>query len=369
LVHNEPDFQEDGVLLVSSFNPEHDVSVAYLLDIETGKTIHQWIPPLDEIFEQTSYRSDQNTKELYGTQHPFLLENGDIIFTSGEGPLVRINACSELVWTVDRHFHHSIERSHDGYLYVPIVLGPPGVEPSVTREGEILPIRDDGFAKVTLDGEIVEEWSVKDLLNRHGYQGLLYGVGPYEVDRIHLNDVQPILGTDEYVKAGDLILSLRQLSTVLLYRPSTDEIIWLQTGPWLNQHDVDYQGDGVFTIFGNDMVRTAVSKFNMPKDISFRGYNTIWKYDQKDKKVSEYLQMDHLNIYTPMQGLHRILKNGDIFIEETENNSLYRVSAERKRWSYTNGIGENLVGALHWSRYLTPEEATFPWLDNLECSS
>jgi len=369
LVRRDQDFADDGVLLVSSYSDEDGVSIVYLYDLLSGKILHKWVPPVEQIFEDTTYRTRKSLKENYRTQHPFLLENGDIIFTSGEGPLVRINACSDLVWIVDRHFHHSIERSQDGLFYVPHVFASAEDENSVTTDGHVVPIRDDGFAKISPGGEILQEWSVKGILERLGYQGLLYGVGSYELDRIHLNDVEPIAETDAYVRAGDLVLSIRQLSTVLLYRPATDEIIWLKTGPWLNQHDVDYQGDGVFTIFGNDMIRANPSTTGLPPQISLRGYSTIWKYDQKTDEVSKYLPMDSVDIYTSTQGLHRVLKNGDVFVEEQNKHLLHRVSDEGLRWSYANSIGENLIGAMHWSRYLTPEEATFPWLDGHNCDA
>ena len=36
---------------------------------------------------------------------------------------------------------------------------------------------------------------------------------------------------------------------------------------------------------------------------------------------------------------------------------------------YNNDIGNDRIGVLHWSRYLTADEATFPWLHELECDS
>ena len=44
---------------------------------------------------------------------------------------------------------------------------------------------------------------------------------------------------------NDLVISLRNLSTILVYRPST-KIKWLKTGPWINNHDAQYLGDGIF---------------------------------------------------------------------------------------------------------------------------
>jgi len=246
---------------------------------------------------------------------------------------------------------------------VPHVLAAPTDIDSITITNHaVSPIRDDGIAEISPNGEIVEEWSVKDILERHGYNGLLYGVGPYEVDRTHLNDIEPILVSDDYVQQGDLALSLRNLSTVLLYRPSTDEIIWLSTGPWLRQHDVDYQGNGVFTIFGNDELRGETNQD------SLRDYSTIWAYDQKDGSVKSFLELDAVDIFTASQGLHRVLPNGDVFIEEQNSHVLHRVNGARLRWSYVNSLGDDKIGALHWSRYLRSDEQQFDWIEKAGCT-
>ena len=217
------------------------------------------------------------------------------------------------------------------------------------------------MAEVSPDGVIVNEWSIKDLLERHGYQGLLYGTSQYEWDRIHLNDIEPILESDNYVQEGDLVLSIRHLSTVLLYRPSTDEIIWIKTGPWIFQHDVDYQGNGVFTIFGNDGFRKH------PQKINLRGYSTIWSYDQKTDSASAFQELDDVGIFTQSEGLHSILNNGDIFVEEQNSHILHRINGSQLRWSYVNSLGDGKIGALHWSRYLNPNEHQLGWIDQVSC--
>ena len=59
--------------------------------------------------------------------------------------------------------------------------------------------------------------------------GLLYGVGEFEKDRYHINSVIPIKYTDNFEK-DDLVISIRNLSTVIVFRPKEDKIIWSQTG-------------------------------------------------------------------------------------------------------------------------------------------
>jgi hypothetical protein len=358
----DDNFRDQGVLLVSGFNLEHGISCVFLYDLENAQKLYEWVPPHGDIMKQTSYHVGENAKAMYRTQHPFLLPDGSVLFTSGEGPLVKIDRCGNLEWVIDRDFHHSIELGPDNTFFVPHVVATPQDFESITSEGHrVYPIRDDGFAEVSPEGKIIQEWSVKDILERNGYIGLLYGGGPFETDRIHLNDVEPIMKTDAYVQKGDLALSIRHLSTVFLYRPSTDKIIWLRTGPWLNQHDVDYQGDGVFTIFGNDSIRGPV----MNK--SYNGFSSIHSYDHKTGTTSIYRSFEKENIYTESQGLHTVLGNGDLFIEEQEKHILHRISDNSHRWKFVNTLNDDEIGALHWCRYLDAAPADFPFLSSPEC--
>ena len=358
----DKEFSDQGLLLVSGFSLEHEISTVFLYDLQHSKKLHEWVPPLQDIAAQTSYHFGENAKARYSTQHPLLLTDGSVIFTSGEGPLVKIDHCGTLQWTVDRDFHHSIEIGPADTLFVPHVMATPQDFDSVTEKGhKVYPIRDDGFAEIDLDGNLLKEWSVKDILERNGYVGLLYGVGEFETDRIHLNDVQPIMRSDNYVQKGDLVLSSRHLSTVFLYRPSTDTIIWLQTGPWLNQHDVDYQGNGIYTIFGNDRIRGLVA------NQSYNGFSSIYYYDQKNGTAGIYRSLEKENIYTATQGLHTVLSNGDLFIEETDKHMLHRLGKKSYRWNYVNTLNDAEIGALHWSRYLDATPDDYPFLKSHEC--
>ncbi|MCP4598048.1 arylsulfotransferase family protein [Neptuniibacter sp.] len=344
---------DSGSLLVSAYSDENSVSSVYLYDISEQKILHEWVPPVNELLNQTSFRNDQSKKFNFRSQHPLLLEDGSIVITSGEGPLLKIDSCGKLQWSADRHFHHTIEPSESGGFYVPIV----------SSEIKLpFPLRNDAIAKVSATGEVLQEWSIYELLIRHGYADLLHGFGMMERDRIHLNDAEVIFQSDNFVQKGDLMLSVRNLSMVLVYRPSTDEIVWLEIGPWLNQHDVDYLGDGIFTIYGNDMIR------NKDTSYSFTGFNTIWKYDQTTGKTSEYLSLKEHQINTITEGRHRVLDNGDIIIEETNAGLIHRVNKDGKLWSFVHSLKQGKIGALHWSRYLTAEESEFTWLEGLHCN-
>ena len=83
----DADFKDQGLLLVSGFNLEHGISSVYLYDLGKAQKLYEWIPPHEEIASQTSYHVNFNAKSSYRTQHPLLISDGSLLFTSGEGPL------------------------------------------------------------------------------------------------------------------------------------------------------------------------------------------------------------------------------------------------------------------------------------------
>ena len=47
-----------------------------------------------------------------------------------------------------------------------------------------------------------------------------------EKDPIHINDIEPVKFGGKYWKEGDVFLSLGHQSMIMLYRPSTNKVIW-----------------------------------------------------------------------------------------------------------------------------------------------
>jgi len=355
------DFPDTGYLLISEYSKNWGQVIVKLFSISEGAVIYTWIPPLSEIFKKaTGDPGEFQTKATYPAQHPLLLEDGGLIFGSGEGPLVRIDACGSLTWLINRHFHHSIEIDHLGNLVVPVMM---------KNKNTKLPldIRDDGFAIVSLNGKILEEYSVAEILLLNGYQGLIYGVGEMETDRIHLNDAQPILQNLVGSNIGDVALSSRHLSTVLLVQPKTKKIKWLKTGPWLAQHDINILDDGKFSIFGNDIIRIPKNPgvFIEDKDIS-----NVYKYDPQNNSVERpyYEMMLKEQIASSTQGRSKILSNDDVFIEETNKGRLIRISKDKVRWEYISSISPTTFGALHWSRYIPQNKINLKWMEKLACN-
>jgi hypothetical protein len=196
---------------------------------------------------------------------------------------------------------------------------------------------------------------------RNGYAGLYLGVDQVSSDRIHLNDAQPIKRNAGVARIGDVALSSRTLSTVFLYRPSTDGIVWLKTGPWLRQHDVNLVGPDLYSVFGNDVY----SRTGRKRDELFGQSSQVCLFDPTTQQVrTPYAEvLKSLKVRTAFSGRSRVLANGDVFVEETDAHRLMRVSPNAVRWEYVSGESAQWSGALHWCRYLESDEIDLSWLE------
>jgi hypothetical protein len=142
---------------------------------------------------------------------------------------------------------------------------------------------------------------------------------------------------------------------VLLYRPSTNKIIWSQNGPWLRQHDVDVIDSTRIGIFGNNVID---AKFSNLRDGLIDGHNNQYIYDFSKNECSTPYDafFKSANIGTYTNGLSRILSNGDIFVEETMNGRILYGTHSKEIWSYVERIDNNRISIFNWSRYITDEE-------------
>lgn len=353
----DPDFKDDGFLLISRYSKSHKQTVVELFDIANQQVVHTWVPNLDEVFKAApGFTTGINTKSAYRSQNPLLMANGDIVTGSGEGPLVRLDVCGKPVWAIDRHFHHSLEQDANGNI----------IAASVTPRTELLPgikVRDDGIAIISPEGRVIKEYSISQIFLDNGLDALLFGVGAFEEDRFHLNDVQPLRGKS--AESG-LLLSIRNLSTVALFKPETGKIEWWKTGPWLNQHDASDLGNGWVGIFGNQFIR-GPEKFHKDER------SEIFLYEPKTGRTRTPFRQVFADekIRTGYEGRAQILDNGDAFVEETLRFRLLRMSEQKPRWVYVNNVTEKTGGALHWSRYLAKgaiSPATMQRLGEIKCN-
>ena len=346
----EKGYIDSNYILLSTYDRNANQSVAKLIRLSDQKVIHQWMPDYDEIIrlsgKQNKYWPEKNKHNLR-LYHPLLLADGSLVFNNVLSPLIKIDKDAKLVWAINGIFHHSIEADAEGNIWAPSVIKPSEFLPGILND-----YKDDAITEISPGGKIIFRKSAAHILAENGCLTLLLGVGSYEKDLLHLNDIQPALTSGKYWMKGDLLISLRNKSTVFLYRQSTNKIIWLKTGPWLNQHDVNFVDTERISVFGNNMVRV------FGDDRLINGCNEVYVFDFKSNSIETPYTgfLKKAKVSTPSEGRANILANGDLFVEETNNNRLLRGNTKDIIWQYVDRIDKQSVAALSWSRFITKAE-------------
>ena len=359
--HGEP-LEEETYLLLSKYDGIKESSIVELIDLRNFKLKKTWIPNISEIngLVDTSnpefefLHRDQSPKR-YLIRHPFLTIDGGLIFKGEFGtPLVKIDRNSQLVWqNQEDAFHHSIEQDYEGNFWIPTYAFPFQISKEYVGSdyGNYF---DDAIAKVSADGKILFQKSVSNILLENNLKILLFPATDdnFQVDPTHLNDIQPVLTDGPYWKRGDLFLSLRHQSMIILYRPSTNTIIWKSEGHMSAQHDVNILDDHRISIFNNN----AIEFFNR---VEVDGHNEVVIYDFKTDSYSKYFDESIVkhDIRTITQGKSRILDNGDLFIEDQNYGRLSYFNKDGSlQWQYVNRADNGAIYYVNWCRILYKSE-------------
>ena len=250
-----------------------------------------------------------------------MLNNGNILISSGGLNVKKLDVCSNILWENQIKSHHSKELDHLNNLWVPVYL-----QPKLFQGKEIL---HDGIVNIDINnGKKIFQKSLLEIFNENNLND--YIANAYSgKDPLHLNDIQPVLENGKFWKQGDLFLSLRNISMILLYRPSNNRVIWFKTGPWRHQHDVDILDDRKITIFNNN---TDISLKTVNEN------NNIIVYDFENNNASLLIgeAFKKYKIDTYYEGLHEVVKNQLIFVEEQDQGKLYKFNyIGELEWIYT----------------------------------
>jgi hypothetical protein len=316
---------QPGITLVTSywFKQGKWQPAIRLFDLE-GTLLHEWEIHPDEIWPETPFsdhvgaQMSNPNNYVHGT---WLLPGGDIVFNVEYAGLVRMNACGEVVWTVPYRTHHSVFRDDNGNFWVSGLNWRYEKNPEyVHPEPEFV---DETALQVSPDGKILREIFLLKSIYESGYGDLLAG-GFKTLDITHLNDVE-ILSESMASKfpmfaPGDIMVSLRNLSTVLVIDGVTEKVKWHFRHPLIHQHDPDFEPDGRITIFDNhDDMTQAGMRLGPSQLVSVDPATNEWK--------RVYPLTEEQAFYTQTGGKHQLLANGNRLITEAHGGRVFEVDA------------------------------------------
>jgi hypothetical protein len=326
-----------------------------LTNLRDDSIIHEWS------LEESTYKNSDRTFSHSPPFHPILLEDKSIVLKCNlTCNLYRLDSDSNIVWhNTDFQYSHATSEAKDGNIWV-------CSEKLIYMRGannRAAKYWDNLLTKVDIEtGETMFSKSVSQILIENGYSYLIYGMGNGVTvsgnEPLHLNDIEPVLYDGPYWKWGDLFLSFRHRSLIILYRPVSNEILKVIHGPFLNQHDVDILSDTRISLFNNNVTTftwkggdaSGEETEEFPNEPSCSG---IVIYDFEDSTFTSHMarQFQAENISTQKCGLHHILANGDVFVESYDKGILYIFNEQTILLKkYCNKPINGLVERPYWVR-------------------
>ena len=324
-----------GLTLVASF---FDGGLELRLLDAGGAAVNRWPVRLFDLWRNFDHINppgyDPVTEWNALLNGSVMLPDGSVVFNLRG--LVKMDRCGSVVWQVARQTHHSVEPAADGGFWVPAAR-------YVVGRSKHPPVRPPYFEhtilKISAAGTAMREISILDLLIKNGLRAVLFANNREfnsnpEHDVIHLNDVEELSESMApafpQFAAGDLLVSLRQANMILVVDPRTEVIKWYQIGPWIQQHDADFQANGKITVFDNH--------YDGTEDGSVLGGSRVIEVDPVTGASRVlYGGVPDQPMYTAVQGDQQILENGNILITESDSGRVLEVDRQgRVVWQFVN---------------------------------
>ncbi|WP_395622576.1 arylsulfotransferase family protein [Sphingomonas daechungensis] len=229
----------------------------------SGKILRSWPAPLDELFSDTKeFSGDVKPSSFYpiglGMLHDGSLVatfHGTNVYPYAVG-IARIDPNGKVLWKHLDGAHHWIHIGADERIYAPVQVrrrmknvGDNAVE---LRCPDI--VYDEGVRIYRPDGSVERTLMLSDILVANGYPGLIYSVRD-DCDPLHINSVDIV--TPEIAKnipgatSGDLLISLREQSAIVLLDPVSSKIKRMIVGRSAAQHSARFLPDGTVLMFDN----------------------------------------------------------------------------------------------------------------------
>lgn len=314
---------------------------ALLLNPE-GEIIHSWNLSTGHL--QAKVRRDQ-MKNLYGVH---LFPDGSVIYLMQEfgGGIVKVDACSNILWNLQGKFHHAISPDEHGYFW-----SFSGLQRTM----------DQNMVKVSVDtGEIVEKIRMADIRRAnptlHIWDLVKYGFDDRSELRktgnmTHGNDIEPLpqaLAEDfPGFNPGDLVISYATNNLILVLDPESLKIKWWRIGAGDLQHDPDWEPGGIISLLSNN-----------PRTL--RKGADIVAIDTATLQHRVILPGKRFDFATTINGRHQLTPFGTRFVTSSQQGWAFEVdSGGDIVFSFVNTVDSAGKKALHLSEAVRLEADYF----------
>ena len=285
-------------------------------------------------------------------------DNGDVLVNLESIGSARLDTCGRVRWSLDEGNHHSIEMDDDGNFWIPALNYWDDTE-AVADAGDYpgleAPLINNRILKVSAEGKVLRDIPMLDVFYANDLHRYLARADLRAGDVLHINDVEPLDDriAEEYplFEAGDLLVSVRNASVVLVLDPETELVKWHTSHPFVHQHDPDFLGNGWIGVFDNAEDLAEGSMLGGSRIVAVQPHTGSMRVLYPTPKSEP--------LYTGIMGKWQLLENGNMLLTEARTGRVTEVDASgRTVWEWIHHPSEDRVAEVaEGTRYaLTPEQ-------------
>jgi hypothetical protein len=279
-----------------------------------------------------------------------------------------MDRCNRVVWWLDYPTHHSLAIDDDGNFWAGGRKRALHREETARFPGLKPPYREDTLVKISpADGRILREISLLDAIYQASMERALFwdgqNLGELALeDPLHLNHVEPLTAAlapaFPMFAAGDLLVSLRTPSMILVIDGKTEQIKWAKVGTWFGQHDPHFRPDGRISIYDN---RDLYNYDHAARGVPARA-SRILSLDPKTGEVATVFAGSlEQPFFTDAIGQHQYQPNGNLLIAESWGGRVFELTPQGKMvWEFVNRFADDRVGLIEWAKRYPASYADFP---------
>lgn len=362
VLRHEPALASPGYTFITGYRDGR--FGAWLVDMD-GREVHRWRIDTTALWQAAGYEAAPVPDADVSIHGAALLAGGDVVLNLAGGAVARYDRCSKLLWAQGFHAHHDIAVLPDGSIVVPgrhKRFAPFALRPTI-RPGPTGFWYEDTIVYLSADGQWLDERSQFEAFVRHGADYLWssgpgFDLTPDQEDILHTNNAEPLDPTlaeaFPQFEPGDLLLSLRNINTLVVVDGDDFSLKWSMTGPFLHQHDPDFLPNGHIAVFDNRLTGAT------PK----LGWSRILEIDPRDgnRIVWSYEGTDEDPFYLDVGGKIAWLPNGNLLVTEPQAGRIFEVTREaqpRIVWEYVNELAPGRVGTVFDGLRIAYEDGDF----------
>jgi hypothetical protein len=340
----------DGANIVSLINLSNRLNQILKLPANNGRPIQ---------YSDFLIGSERRRQSSFSSRHrvwnPYLSKEGTLTYLIPWNDLISVDLkTGQEKWRVRGAFHHSLEPDANGDLWICGAVDPESIPNNKlkTRHCNQL-FEDQALVKVSESGKILQVISVADLILNSGLEYLLYGLSNPNVnfDPIHLNQITPIVNDSGVFRKGQIIVSLRNLSTILLVDPVLQSVVWHGSGKWMNQHCVVPFGHSMFSVLDNHAFASGEYWLNPTWRTRILTYNVEAGKETEVQINDEFQKFFHI----PTEGRALPITPNKWMIEDCLQGTIMIYENRELIFKWSNLYPDDSIGITSWCRYMSDE--------------